>query len=76
MRKQIAKLEQQVTAEHQRASKSAEMLDCWKQAVGNVDSKLHHAISVLMDGEAVVPSRDDIIALYQAGRGRDFQRKR
>lgn len=76
MRKQIAKLEQQVTAEHQRASKSAEMLDCWKQAVENADSKLHHAISVLMDGEAVVPSRDDIIALYQAGRGRDFQRKR
>lgn len=76
MRKQIAKLEQQVTAEHQRASKSAEMLDCWKQAVENVDSKLHHAISVLMDGEAVVPTRDDIIALYQAGRSRDFQRKR
>lgn len=76
MRKQIAKLEQQVTAEHQRASKSAEMLDCWKQAVENADSKLHHAISVLMDGEAVVPSRDDIIALYQAGCGRDFQRKR
>lgn len=76
MRKQIAKLEQQVTAEHQRASKSAEMLDCWKQAVGNVDSKLHHAISVLMDGEAVAPERKDIMAVYNAGRSGDFQRKR
>lgn len=76
MRKRIAKLEQQVTAEQQRVSKSAEMLDCWKQAVENADSKLHHAISVLMDGEAVAPERKDIMAVYNAGRSGDFQRKR
>ena len=76
MSKSIANLQGQLKAERQRASKSAEMLDCWKKAVANVDSKLHHAISVLMDGEAVAPEHKDIMAIYNAGRSGDFQRKR
>lgn len=69
MSKSIADLQKKLKAEQQRASKSAEMLDCWKEAVANVDSKLCHAISVLMDGEPVAPERKDIMAIYNAGRG-------
>lgn len=73
MSKSIADLQGQLKAERQRASKSAEMLNCWQEAVANVDSKLCHAISVLMDGEAVAPERNDIMAMYNAGRGGRYQ---